>query len=91
MSFKDLNLLTVAIISYLLCAVSIKTASVNQDSCIFYISLSNFYNKIIDLIQPYRNQLYCQLTKKYINNAPHHIQRHVSGKRFSRALEKRKV
>lgn len=35
-----------------------------------------------------RNQLYCQLTKKYINNAPNHIQRHVTGKRFSRALEK---
>ncbi|XP_020629216.1 surfeit locus protein 2-like isoform X3 [Orbicella faveolata] len=35
-----------------------------------------------------RNQLYCQLTKKYINNAPHHIQRHVMGKHFGRALEK---
>lgn len=34
------------------------------------------------------NQLHCQLTKKYINNAPHHIQRHVTGKRFKRALEK---
>ncbi|KAL9988378.1 hypothetical protein ACROYT_G002816 [Oculina patagonica] len=35
-----------------------------------------------------RNQLYCQLTKKYINNAPHHIQRHITGKRFTKALEK---
>jgi len=35
-----------------------------------------------------RNQLYCQLTKKYINNAPHHIQRHVTGKRFTRVLDK---
>ncbi|KAJ7339425.1 Surfeit locus protein 2 [Desmophyllum pertusum] len=38
--------------------------------------------------KPKRNQLYCQLTKKYINNAPHHIQRHVTGKRFTKALEK---
>ncbi|PFX15189.1 surfeit locus protein 2-like [Stylophora pistillata] len=36
------------------------------------------------------NQLHCQLTKKYINNVPHHIQRHITGKRFKRALEKLK-
>ena len=55
-----------------------------------FISLSNFWDNIA-LTQPYRNQLYCQLTKKYINNAPHHIQRHVTGKRFTRALDKRKA
>lgn len=37
----------------------------------------------------FRSQLYCELTKKYINNTPHHIQTHVTGKRFLRALEKR--
>ncbi|XP_073242801.1 surfeit locus protein 2-like [Porites lutea] len=35
-----------------------------------------------------RSQLYCELTKKFINNTPHHIQTHVTGKRFLRALEK---
>ena len=37
----------------------------------------------------FRSQLYCELTKKFINNTPHHIQTHVAGKRFLRALEKR--
>ena len=36
----------------------------------------------------FRSQLYCELTKKFINNTPHHIQTHVTGKRFLRALEK---
>lgn len=43
----------------------------------------------ISFINFFRSQLYCELTKKYINNTPHHIQTHVTGKRFLRALEKR--
>ncbi|XP_067056157.1 surfeit locus protein 2-like [Acropora muricata] len=33
-------------------------------------------------------QLYCILTKKSITNSPFHIQKHVTGKRFTRALAK---
>ena len=40
-------------------------------------------------IKFFRSQLYCELTKKFINNMPHHIQTHVTGKHFLRALEKR--
>jgi len=46
------------------------------------------YKEFLVPSEKHSNQLYCELTKRYINNAPHHIQRHVTGKRFIRALEK---
>lgn len=33
-------------------------------------------------------RLFCKLTKKFINNTPHQIQKHVTGRRFITALEK---
>ncbi|ELU05047.1 hypothetical protein CAPTEDRAFT_127562, partial [Capitella teleta] len=32
------------------------------------------------------HQLFCKLTCRHINNEPHHIKRHVEGRRFKRAL-----
>ncbi|XP_010737006.2 surfeit locus protein 2 [Larimichthys crocea] len=34
------------------------------------------------------NQLFCKLTIRHINRQPHHILRHVNGKRFKKALSK---
>ncbi|XP_046906951.1 surfeit locus protein 2 [Hypomesus transpacificus] len=34
------------------------------------------------------NQLFCKLTLRHINRLPHHVLRHVNGKRFKRSLEK---
>ena len=33
-----------------------------------------------------RGQLFCKLTKRYLNNLPHHIRRHINGRRFQKAL-----
>ena len=32
-----------------------------------------------------RGQLYCNLTKRYLNNLPHHIRQHLNG-RFQKAI-----
>lgn len=37
---------------------------------------------------PPSNQLFCKLTIRHINRQPHHILRHVNGKRFKKALSK---
>ncbi|XP_072228377.1 surfeit locus protein 2 [Leuresthes tenuis] len=34
------------------------------------------------------NQLFCKLTLRHINQQPHHVLRHVNGKRFKKALSK---
>lgn len=34
------------------------------------------------------NQLFCKLTLRHINKQPHHVLRHVNGKRFKKALSK---
>ena len=34
-----------------------------------------------------RGQLFCKLTKRYLNNLPHHIRRHMNGIRFQKALD----
>jgi hypothetical protein len=34
------------------------------------------------------HQLYCRLTRRYINNIPEHVERHRSGKKFKRALQR---
>ncbi|XP_033845204.1 surfeit locus protein 2 [Periophthalmus magnuspinnatus] len=34
------------------------------------------------------NQLFCKLTLRHLNQKPHHVMRHVSGKRFKKALAK---
>ncbi|KAK2819205.1 hypothetical protein Q5P01_024766 [Channa striata] len=34
------------------------------------------------------NQLFCKLTLRHLNRQPHHILRHVNGKRFKKALSK---
>ncbi|XP_068191281.1 surfeit locus protein 2 [Antennarius striatus] len=34
------------------------------------------------------NQLFCKLTLRHINRQPHHILRHVNGKRFKKALSR---
>ncbi|KPP67758.1 surfeit locus protein 2-like [Scleropages formosus] len=36
------------------------------------------------------NQLFCKLTLRHINRLPHHVLRHVNGKRYQRALQKYK-
>lgn len=33
-------------------------------------------------------QLFCRLTLRHLNRQPHHVLRHVNGKRFKKALEK---
>ena len=33
-----------------------------------------------------RGQLYCNLTKRYLNNLPHHIRQHLNGRRFQKAI-----
>ncbi len=35
-----------------------------------------------------RNQLFCKLTLRHLNRQPHHVLRHVNGKRFKKALSK---
>lgn len=40
------------------------------------------------LILKRRGQLYCTLTKRYINNFPHHIKMHFNGKRFQKAYNR---
>ncbi|XP_075187978.1 surfeit locus protein 2 [Anomaloglossus baeobatrachus] len=34
------------------------------------------------------HQLFCKLTLRHINKAPEHVERHVQGKRFTRALQR---
>ncbi|XP_049594257.1 surfeit locus protein 2 [Syngnathus scovelli] len=34
------------------------------------------------------NQLFCKLTLRHLNRQPHHVLRHVNGKRFKKALAK---
>jgi len=34
------------------------------------------------------NQLFCKLTLRHLNRQPHHVMKHVGGKRFKKALEK---
>ncbi|XP_030625497.1 surfeit locus protein 2 [Chanos chanos] len=34
------------------------------------------------------NHLFCKLTLRHINRVPHHVLRHVSGKRYQRALQR---
>lgn len=34
------------------------------------------------------NQLFCKLTLRHIGRMPHHVLRHVNGKRYQRALQK---
>ncbi|KAA8584543.1 surfeit locus protein 2 [Etheostoma spectabile] len=34
------------------------------------------------------NQLFCKLTLRHLNRLPHHVLRHVNGKRFKKALSK---
>ncbi|XP_005720530.1 surfeit locus protein 2 [Pundamilia nyererei] len=34
------------------------------------------------------NQLFCKLTLRHLNRQPHHVLRHVNGKRFKKALSK---
>lgn len=34
------------------------------------------------------NQLFCKLTLRHLNKQPHHVSRHVNGKRFKKALAK---
>ncbi|XP_034566358.1 surfeit locus protein 2 [Notolabrus celidotus] len=34
------------------------------------------------------NQLFCKLTLRHLNKQPHHVLRHVNGKRFKKALSK---
>ncbi|KAI1905046.1 hypothetical protein AGOR_G00011910 [Albula goreensis] len=34
------------------------------------------------------NQLFCKLTLRHINRLPHHVMRHVNGKRYQRTLQK---
>ncbi|KAL2100439.1 hypothetical protein ACEWY4_004833 [Coilia grayii] len=36
------------------------------------------------------NHLFCKLTLRHINRLPHHVLRHVNGKRFQKALQKYK-
>ncbi|XP_028410583.1 surfeit locus protein 2-like [Dendronephthya gigantea] len=34
-----------------------------------------------------RGQLYCKLTKRYLNNLPNHIRQHLNGRRFKKAVK----
>lgn len=34
------------------------------------------------------NQLFCKLTLRHLNRQPHHVRRHINGKRFKKALSK---
>ncbi|XP_041826482.1 surfeit locus protein 2 [Melanotaenia boesemani] len=34
------------------------------------------------------NQLFCKLTLRHLNRQPHHVLRHINGKRFKKALSK---
>ncbi|CAB3997942.1 Hypothetical predicted protein [Paramuricea clavata] len=43
------------------------------------------------LIERRRGQLYCKLTKRYLNNVPHHIRQHLNGRRFQKALNNNTV
>ena len=38
-----------------------------------------------------RNVLYCRLTGKYLNRIPSHVERHMAGRRFTKAKEKCKL
>ncbi len=42
-------------------------------------------NKIISKINIYRRQLFCKLTWRHLNKEPHHIMKHIEGKKFQRA------
>ncbi|CAF4406487.1 unnamed protein product, partial [Adineta steineri] len=33
----------------------------------------------------YRKQLFCKLTSRHLNKEPHHIMKHIEGKKFKRA------
>lgn len=35
---------------------------------------------------PNRNHLFCKLTLRHINRVPHHVLRHVAGKRYKKSL-----
>lgn len=43
-------------------------------------------NKTVIII--YRKQLFCKLTWRHLNKEPHHIMKHVEGKKFKRAYAK---
>ncbi|EDO43393.1 predicted protein [Nematostella vectensis] len=52
------------------------------------VAIKDEWRKFLDVSVKRRNQYYCKLTKRYLNNLPHHIERHFAGKRFQKALEK---
>lgn len=38
--------------------------------------------------EKHRNQLYCNLTHRFVNKVPEHVERHVKGKRYQRELKR---
>lgn len=48
----------------------------------------NLHFMICFLVFSPSNQLFCKLTLRHLNRQPHHVLRHVNGKRFKKALSK---
>ena len=46
------------------------------------------YVQRIYLISFLRNQLFCGLTGRYINRLPHHVEKHMTGRRYTTAKMK---
>lgn len=51
------------------------------------VSVWNWSARLCFLVSP-SNQLFCKLTLRHLNRQPHHVLRHVNGKRFKKALSK---
>jgi hypothetical protein len=51
------------------------------------MSKMNFiiYKVFLKKINLLRRQLFCKLTWRHLNKEPHHIMKHIEGKRFQRA------
>ena len=51
-------------------------------------------NVVVNVLSPFlfhllsRMQLFCKLTLRHLNRQPHHVLKHVNGKRFKKALGK---
>jgi len=44
-----------------------------------------FIRKFLLKINLLRKQLFCKLTCRHLNKEPHHIMKHIQGKKFQRA------
>ena len=42
----------------------------------------------ISCVFAFRHQVFCKLTLRHLNNQPHHIKRHIDGKRFQKAYRR---